>query len=77
MARPRSPRPGRRWFACWSPATAAAEAIAKDFDGTVLVDDGAMRARYEINKVPYTLVLRGDGTAARAVPRRAESTGRR
>jgi hypothetical protein len=32
----------------------------------VLVDDGTLRERYGITKVPYTLVLRGDGTAARA-----------
>jgi thiol-disulfide isomerase/thioredoxin len=40
--------------------------IAKDFDGTMLVDDGTLRVRYDIKKVPYTLVLRGDGTAAHA-----------
>ena len=43
-----------------------AKEIAKDFDGTVLVDDGTLRARYEIKAVPYTLVLRGDGTASHA-----------
>jgi hypothetical protein len=32
----------------------------------VLVDDGTMRARYEIKAVPYTLILRGDGTASHA-----------
>ncbi len=46
---------------------ASAKEIAKDFDGIVLVDDGTLRKRYEITKVPYTLVLRGDGTAARAI----------
>jgi thiol-disulfide isomerase/thioredoxin len=40
--------------------------IAKDFDGIMLVDDGSLRTRYEIKKVPYTLVLRGDGTARHA-----------
>src|SRR5688500_16086979 len=43
-----------------------AKEIAKTFDGTVLVDDGTLRARYEIKAVPYTLVLRGDGTASHA-----------
>jgi thiol-disulfide isomerase/thioredoxin len=43
-----------------------AKDIAKGFDGTVLVDEGALRERFGIKKVPYTLVLRGDGTAARA-----------
>jgi thiol-disulfide isomerase/thioredoxin len=38
------------------------------FDGVALFDDenGTIRTRYEIKKVPYTLVLRPDGTAARA-----------
>lgn len=39
---------------------------AKAFDGPVLVDDGSLRSRYNITAVPYTIVLRGDGTAARA-----------
>jgi thiol-disulfide isomerase/thioredoxin len=43
-----------------------AKEIAKGFDGIVLVDDGTLRARYEIKAVPYTLVLRGDGTASHA-----------
>lgn len=43
-----------------------AAAIAKDFDGPFLVDDGTLRKRYDIKAVPYTLVLRSDGTAARA-----------
>ena len=37
------------------------------FDGIVLVDDGTLRRRYQVTKVPYTLVLRPDGTAARAL----------
>jgi thiol-disulfide isomerase/thioredoxin len=37
-----------------------------EFDGTVLVDDGTLRTRYDIKAVPYMLVLRSDGTAARA-----------
>jgi len=40
--------------------------VTKDFDGTVLVDDGSLRDRYQITKVPYTLILRGDGTASKA-----------
>lgn len=43
-----------------------AKEIAKTFDGTVLLDDGSLRARYEIKAVPYTLILRGDGTASHA-----------
>lgn len=53
----------------------SAKEIAKDFDGIVLVDDGTLRKRYDITKVPYTLVLRGDGTAARAfLGEQSEST---
>lgn len=44
----------------------AAARIAETWDGTVLVDDGTLRDRYAIRKVPYTLILRPDGTAARA-----------
>lgn len=40
--------------------------FAKDFDGPFLVDDGRLRDQYKIKSVPYTLVLRSDGTAARA-----------
>ena len=40
--------------------------IAAGFDGTMLIDDGSLRVRYDIRKVPYTVILRGDGTAARA-----------
>jgi thiol-disulfide isomerase/thioredoxin len=43
-----------------------ARQLAAEFDGTVLIDDGSLRDRYDITKVPYTLVLRRDGTAARA-----------
>src|SRR4051794_8025594 len=43
----------------------ATDAI-KGFDGPVLVDDGTLRKQYAINSVPYLVVLRGDGTAARA-----------
>jgi thiol-disulfide isomerase/thioredoxin len=43
-----------------------AKQIAKTFDGTILVDDGSLKARYEIKAVPYTLILRGDGTASHA-----------
>ncbi len=43
-----------------------AAALAKDFDGPFLLDDGTLREKYKIKSVPYTLVLRSDGTAARA-----------
>ena len=43
-----------------------AKEIAKTFDGTILVDDGSLRSRYDIKAVPYTLILRGDGTASHA-----------
>lgn len=44
----------------------AAARIAETWDGTVLFDDGTLRKKFDIRKVPYTLVLRPDGTAARA-----------
>lgn len=44
----------------------AARRLAQDFRGTILVDDGTLRERYDVRKVPYTLILRPDGTAARA-----------
>jgi thiol-disulfide isomerase/thioredoxin len=45
----------------------AADTVAT-FDGVALFDDenATIRTRYEIKKVPYTLILRADGTAARA-----------
>jgi thiol-disulfide isomerase/thioredoxin len=43
-----------------------AKTLARSFDGTILVDDGTLRERYAIKKVPYTLVLRRDGTASHA-----------
>ncbi|HVK72933.1 MAG TPA: TlpA disulfide reductase family protein [Kofleriaceae bacterium] len=36
------------------------------WEGAALVDDGALRKGLDIKAVPYTLVLRPDGTAARA-----------
>jgi thiol-disulfide isomerase/thioredoxin len=42
------------------------KAIGEEHGVTVLIDDGQLRERYGVTKVPYTLVLRGDGTAARA-----------
>jgi thiol-disulfide isomerase/thioredoxin len=36
------------------------------WDGVALVDDGTVRKDLDIKAVPYTLVLRPDGTAARA-----------
>lgn len=36
------------------------------WDGVALVDDGTLRKGLNITKVPWTLVLRRDGTAARA-----------
>src|SRR5262249_54003710 len=36
------------------------------WDGTALVDDGKVRDGLAIRAVPYTLVLRADGTAAHA-----------
>jgi thiol:disulfide interchange protein len=37
------------------------------FPGVALLDDGALRTRYEIRGVPYTLVLGADGHARRAL----------
>ncbi len=45
---------------------ASAKRLAKDFDGVILIDDGTLRKQYDIRKVPYTLILRRDGTAATA-----------
>ena len=36
------------------------------FNGPVLVDDGKLRDKYEIKGVPYTLILKADGTATSA-----------
>lgn len=36
------------------------------WDGVALVDDGTLRKDLKITKVPWTLVLRPDGTAARS-----------
>jgi len=36
------------------------------WEGVALVDDGTLRKDLKITKVPWTLVLRPDGTAARA-----------
>lgn len=36
------------------------------WEGVALVDDGTLRQDLQIKSVPYTLVLRPDGTAARA-----------
>ena len=46
----------------------AAEKVLAEagWTGTALVDDGSLRAALDIKAVPYTLVLRPDGTAARA-----------
>lgn len=45
---------------------AANVATNTKFGGHVLVDDGALRKRYGIESVPYTLVLGSDGHAHRA-----------
>lgn len=45
----------------------AAREIQQTWAGTILLDEGGeLRRRYDVKKVPYTLVLRPDGTAARA-----------
>jgi thiol-disulfide isomerase/thioredoxin len=44
----------------------AADLAGKHPGVTFLVDDGSLRERYAIRSVPYTLVLRPDGTARRA-----------
>ena len=36
------------------------------FTGPALVDDGSLRVRYAVDRVPYTLVLGGDGHARAA-----------
>lgn len=45
-------------------ADAAIEAAKKaGYTGPILVDDGTLRAKYAVKAVPYTLVLKADGTA--------------
>ncbi len=47
--------------------TAGAEVLTKlGWQGVDLVDDGTLRRDLKVNHVPWTLVLRADGTAARA-----------
>ena len=48
---------------------ANAEAVARSthFEGTVLLDDGTLRKKYDITGVPYTLVLKRDGHAVVAL----------
>jgi thiol-disulfide isomerase/thioredoxin len=48
------------------PETARAVLERSGWDGLALVDDGRLREALAIRAVPWTLVLRGDGTAARA-----------
>ncbi len=45
---------------------ALAAAKAGGFEGTVLIDDGTLSKRYEIQGVPYTLILGADGHATKA-----------
>lgn len=42
---------------------AASVTSSAGFTAPVLVDDGTLRKRYNVRKVPWTLVLRPDGTA--------------
>jgi thiol-disulfide isomerase/thioredoxin len=39
---------------------------ATKFTGPALIDDGTLRRRYDVTSVPYTLVLRPDGSASDA-----------
>jgi thiol-disulfide isomerase/thioredoxin len=41
-------------------------AKAGGYDGVVLIDDGALSKKYEIQGVPYTLILGADGHAKKA-----------
>jgi len=45
---------------------AAGVVATTKFSGPVLIDDGTLRTRYDITSVPYTLVLRPDGSASDA-----------
>ncbi len=45
---------------------ALAAAKAGGYDGIVLLDDGTLSKKYEIQGVPYTLVLGADGHATKA-----------
>jgi len=45
---------------------ALAAAKAGGYDGVVLLDDGALSKKYEIQGVPYTLMLNADGHATKA-----------
>jgi thiol-disulfide isomerase/thioredoxin len=48
--------------------TKHAASVAKSLGvtGTVLVDNGTLKTKYDVKAVPYTLVLDGDGEAVRA-----------
>jgi thiol-disulfide isomerase/thioredoxin len=50
--------------------------LGEEHGVTVLYDEGKeLQKRYDVTKVPYTLVLRGDGTAAKAfLGEQSEST---
>lgn len=45
---------------------ALAAAKAGGYEGTVLIDDGTLSKKYEIQGVPYTLILGADGHAKQA-----------
>lgn len=45
---------------------ALAAAKAGGYDGVVLLDDGSLSKKYEIQGVPYTLILGADGHAKKA-----------
>jgi thiol-disulfide isomerase/thioredoxin len=49
-----------------SPASGQRVLDGLKWDGAVLTDDGTVRKELKIDKVPWTLVLRPDGTAARS-----------
>jgi len=50
-------------FVAGKPANAAGVVQHARFEGPALVDDGTLRRRYAVRRVPYTLVLGADGHA--------------
>lgn len=53
-------------FVAGNADAAIAAAKKAGYTGPILVDDGTLRAKYEVKAVPYTLVLKPDGTASAA-----------
>jgi thiol-disulfide isomerase/thioredoxin len=53
-------------FVAGKAANATGVLESTKFPGIALIDDGTLRSRYDVRRVPYTLVLGADGHARRA-----------